>query len=289
MRVQLIGALTVMFLGGIPAAAQSPQTQAPAVPAATAIAVPSQSLIVPDAPAPAQQPAEQPVISSPTLPYAASTNGASAWDSRGRFYVGAEYLLWWTKKSPIAVPLVTTTTDLSQMPPATIGANGTSVVLGNQGLDTSTRSGARFTVGWWCDARGELGLEANYFFLASRTVTRSVASNGGPNDPLLAELTIVLFHAAPLRRAPSACQPLRREIKPHPTASISRHRPPVHRAGPVVAPVRPGNPGCRMLFPFRRHTKTKFRRRPVHFFFRILDGRHSDTVSLLCGNDFNRR
>jgi hypothetical protein len=72
------------------------------------------------------------------------------------------------------------------MPPATIGAEGTSVVLGNQDLDTGARSGARFTVGWWCDARGELGLEANYFFLASSTVIRNVASNGGPNDPLLA-------------------------------------------------------------------------------------------------------
>jgi hypothetical protein len=109
-----------------------------------------------------------------------------AWVSSGRFYVGAEYLLWWTKKSPIPVPLVTTTTDTTQMPLATIGANGTSVVLGNQDLDTSARSGARFTAGWWCDARGELGLEASYYFLAPRTVTRSVASNGGPNDPLLA-------------------------------------------------------------------------------------------------------
>jgi hypothetical protein len=113
-----------------------------------------------------QPPAEPLRISSPVLPYAASPNGAVAWVSSGRFYVGAEYLLWWTKKSPIPVPLVTTTTDLTRMPPATIGANGTSVVLGNQDLDTSARSGARFTAGWWCDARGELGLEANYFFLA---------------------------------------------------------------------------------------------------------------------------
>jgi hypothetical protein len=116
----------------------------------------------------------------------ASANGPVAWDSSGRFYVGAEYLLWWTKTSPAPVPLVTTTSDLTQTPPATVGATGTSVVLGNQDLDTSARSGARFTVGWWCDARGELGVEANYFFLASQSVTRSVASNGGPNDPLLA-------------------------------------------------------------------------------------------------------
>jgi hypothetical protein len=184
--MQSIGALTVLLFGGSLASAQSPQLPSHVAPAETAIAATSQSLVAPNAPAAAPMPAQQTVVSSPTLPYVESPNGGVAWDWTGRFYVGAEYLLWWTKKSPIPVPLVTTTTDPTQIPPATIGANGTSVVLGNQDLDTSTRSGARFTVGWWCDARGELGLEANYFFLATRTVTRSVASNGGPNDPLLA-------------------------------------------------------------------------------------------------------
>ena len=140
MRVQWIQALTVLLLGGSLASAQTPLTQAPLAPAATAFAVPSQSLVAPDAPVAQQQPpAQQTVIGSPTLPYAAPPNGAVAWDSSGRFYVSAEYLLWWTKQSPIAAPLVTTTTDLSQMPPATIGAAGTSVVLGNQDLSKSAK------------------------------------------------------------------------------------------------------------------------------------------------------
>jgi hypothetical protein len=131
-------------------------------------------------------PAEPGIPSVPALPDAASYNGGPGWDASSRFYVSAEYLLWWTKKSPIPVPLVTTTSSPDQMPPATIGADGTSVLLGNQDLNTSTRHGARFTAGAWCDEHGELGLEANYFFLASHTVTRNIASNGGPNDALLA-------------------------------------------------------------------------------------------------------
>jgi hypothetical protein len=192
MRTELMGALTVLLFGGSLALAQTLPAQAPVgpertgTPAATAPALRSQYLVIPDAAASQPPPAEPLIISSPALPDVASPNAAVAWVSSGRFYVGAEYLLWWTKKSPIPVPLVTTTTDTTQMPTATIGANGTSVVLGNQDLDTSARHGARFTAGAWCDERGELGVEASYFFLASQTVTRSVASNGGPNDPLLA-------------------------------------------------------------------------------------------------------
>jgi hypothetical protein len=190
MRTESIGALTVLLFGGSLALAQTlpaPEPVNPDRPGASSDSpLRSQFLVVPDAAMTPPPPVEPVIISSPTLPYATSANGGVAWDSSRRFYVGAEYLLWWTKKSPVPVPLVTTTTDLTQMPPATVGTVGTSVVLGNQDLDTSTRSGARFTVGWWCDARGELGLEANYFFLASRSVTRSVGSNGGPNDPLLA-------------------------------------------------------------------------------------------------------
>ena len=192
MRTESIGALTVLFFGGSLALAQTLPAQAPIgpartdTPAATASTLRSQYLVMPDAAIPPQPPAEPVISGSPALPYAAMRSGEPGWDLSSRIYVSAEYLLWWTKKSPIPVPLVTTTSNPDQMPPATIGADGTSVLLGNQKLDTSARSGARFTAGAWCDERGELGLEASYFFLASRTVTQSVASNGGPNDALLA-------------------------------------------------------------------------------------------------------
>src|SRR5262249_7903519 len=84
------------------------------------------------------------------------------------------------------VPLVTATTRPELTPPAAIGQDGTSVLLGNQPLDTGTRHGARFAAGYWCDTRQTLGVEASYFAIVSRTVTQSVASNGLSDAPILA-------------------------------------------------------------------------------------------------------
>jgi hypothetical protein len=102
------------------------------------------------------------------------------------FWFSAEYLLWWFKKSPVPVPLVTTTSQPDLTPTAAIGQDGTSVLLGTQALDTGARHGARFTAGSWLDVHRTLGVEASYFVIASRTVTQSVVSNGQANATILA-------------------------------------------------------------------------------------------------------
>jgi hypothetical protein len=131
-------------------------------------------------------PPPEPVISdTPVLPGPPNADTGPG-DPGNRFYISAEYLLWWFKKSHVPVPLVTTTSRPDLTPTAALGQDGTSILLGNQNLDTSTRHGGRITAGLWCDDRREIGVEASYFFLASHTVTQSVSSSGEANAPILA-------------------------------------------------------------------------------------------------------
>jgi hypothetical protein len=103
-----------------------------------------------------------------------------------RLWLSTDYLLWWLKKSPLPVPLVTTTSDLTSQPPAALFQSGTSTVLGNQDLGSGAHSGGRFGAGGWIDEHHSIGLDADYFFLASRKVTQGVASTGQPGAPVLA-------------------------------------------------------------------------------------------------------
>jgi hypothetical protein len=101
----------------------------------------------------------------------------SACDS-SRIWLSAEYLLWWFKDSPLPVPLVTTSTNLNVAVPGAIGQSGTVVLIGNRGIETDERNGARFTAGMWLDCDHTMGVEGNYFFIASKTVSQGVVSNG---------------------------------------------------------------------------------------------------------------
>ena len=85
----------------------------------------------------------------------------------GRYWLRAEYLLWWTKGAD-SPALVTTG------PPGTIrdlagvlGANGTETLFGGRILDGS-RSGARFRLGKWCDQCQWIGFETDFFFLSDQ-------------------------------------------------------------------------------------------------------------------------
>jgi hypothetical protein len=105
-------------------------------------------------------------------------------------WLGAEYLLWWTKRSPEPVPLVTSHASGALAvpgtpPPGALGGPGTSVVMGGSPIDLGTGNGGRFTAGCWLDCDRCLGIEAGYFFLADRTVTRSVGTSGLPGSSSL--------------------------------------------------------------------------------------------------------
>jgi hypothetical protein len=103
-----------------------------------------------------------------------------------RWWVGAEYLLWWFKNSPVPVALATTTSTPDLTPTAALFQEGTSVLLGNQDLDTGARHGVRFTGGVWVDSRHTVAFEAGYFIFASHTVSRGIVSNGQADAAILA-------------------------------------------------------------------------------------------------------
>jgi hypothetical protein len=99
---------------------------------------------------------------------------------------GAEYLLWWLKKSPLPTPLVSTTSDLAALPPAAFLQPGTRTLIGEERLNSGLRSGARFEANVWIDDHRAIGCEGHYSFLESHTVSQAVAFSGVPGSPLLA-------------------------------------------------------------------------------------------------------
>ncbi|MFO0927300.1 MAG: BBP7 family outer membrane beta-barrel protein [Gemmataceae bacterium] len=70
-----------------------------------------------------------------------------------QFWGSADYLLWWIKGAPLPIPLVSTGDPTAALP-GVIGQPGTRVLLGNQEVDTSTRSGFRLNAGGYLDSRG---------------------------------------------------------------------------------------------------------------------------------------
>lgn len=94
----------------------------------------------------------------------------------GPFTVDAEALVWWYKSSPTPAPVITD---------GLYGQPGTNVLLGGGDLDTNPNPGFRLTAGYALDRRW--GLEGNFFYIGSRSTSRSVSSSGqaGSTDLLL--------------------------------------------------------------------------------------------------------
>jgi hypothetical protein len=93
-------------------------------------------------------------------------------------WADAEYLLWWTKGSHLP-PLLTTSPAGTPIETAGIlGEPGTTVLFGNERVNTDARSGGRFTVGAWLNEGHTTGIEGRFFFLEDQT-TRFAASSDG--------------------------------------------------------------------------------------------------------------
>jgi hypothetical protein len=98
----------------------------------------------------------------------------------GQPYAGVEYLLTWIRESRL--PPLVTSGSLADLVPAALGQPGTRILLEGK-LDDLERSGARFTLGYWCDAEHTLGFEARGFFIGERKAHFHAESSG---DPILA-------------------------------------------------------------------------------------------------------
>ncbi len=98
-----------------------------------------------------------------------------------RFWFDAEFLLWWLR-NPRTPPLVTTGPTTDPLPGA-LDDPLTMVRFGGN-LESFERYGARFTAGYWIDDDRQCGIEASYFFLASRALRYE---QGSPGTPIIAQ------------------------------------------------------------------------------------------------------
>ncbi|OHB76791.1 MAG: hypothetical protein A2W31_12660 [Planctomycetes bacterium RBG_16_64_10] len=126
---------------------------------------------------------DEPVVpSSGTCPHcpADATTTTCCPECRERFWFRADYLLWWTKGSHLP-PLVTTS------PPGTprqdagvLGEPGTTILFGDEYVNTGSRSGQRLVAGVWLDSCARVGLAFDYFDLAAESTRFSASGDGSP-------------------------------------------------------------------------------------------------------------
>jgi hypothetical protein len=95
-------------------------------------------------------------------------------------WANTEYLLWWVRKGPATPSLLTTSSFPDAFNAGAIGADGTHVLLGGQGLDYGTFSGVRLSLGGWLDGDRSFGLEGSGFLLERRLVAAGATSEGAP-------------------------------------------------------------------------------------------------------------
>jgi hypothetical protein len=95
-----------------------------------------------------------------------------------KWFGSAEYLLWWTKGSPLP-PLVTAGSAQDAIPGA-LGQPGTALLFGGNNVIDGARSGGRFTAGYWFGDEHCLGLEGSFFFLGQDRARFSATSSGSP-------------------------------------------------------------------------------------------------------------
>jgi hypothetical protein len=110
----------------------------------------------------------------------------SGCEERDRFYVSAEYLLWWTKgdKVPPLITLGSASDFAAGLPAGSTALPGSVTVFGGSDYNADARSGGRFMAGLWFGDDHLLGIEGGGFFLASQSRTTAVSGTAG--SPIIA-------------------------------------------------------------------------------------------------------
>jgi hypothetical protein len=94
-----------------------------------------------------------------------------------RYWVGVDYLLWWTKGDRLP-PLITSGSPSDAVPGA-LGQPGTQVLFGGD-YDSRVRSGVRVRGGYWFTPDQTFGMDATFFFLGGQSASFDDSSNGIP-------------------------------------------------------------------------------------------------------------
>jgi hypothetical protein len=114
-----------------------------------------------------------------------------------RWYVGAEYLLWWMKgdRTP---PLVTAGDPFANPNGASIiGQPTTRILFGGHELETNGRSGIRLNAGYWFTDDHRLGIDFSGFLFPEDQKTFAATSRGAPQlgRPIIDQTPTVLNSA----------------------------------------------------------------------------------------------
>jgi hypothetical protein len=97
-----------------------------------------------------------------------------------------EFLMWWGRGTSLP-PLVTTSLPGTARADAGIlGLDSTSILFGDELATQKLQGGGRITAGIWLDPDHNVALGGRFFGLGGDTTRYSIASDGGPTDPIIA-------------------------------------------------------------------------------------------------------
>jgi hypothetical protein len=99
--------------------------------------------------------------------------GFGGWGQRSPIYVRGEYLGWWVKGDSTPALATTSTTGTG-----VLGQPSTSVLFGNNPVNSQMRSGARVVAGWWLNPSARI--ECEFFGLGTTQTNFSESSTGTP-------------------------------------------------------------------------------------------------------------
>jgi hypothetical protein len=94
-----------------------------------------------------------------------------------RFWIGADYLLWWTKGDRL--PVLVTSGSPTDVVPGALGQPGTQDLFGGD-YNSRLRSGVRVRGGYWFTPDQTFGMDATFFFLSGQSAHIDDSSNGIP-------------------------------------------------------------------------------------------------------------
>jgi hypothetical protein len=94
----------------------------------------------------------------------------------GRFWITAEYLMWWTRSTQLPVLATTSSVPFNGF----LGVGDTVPVLGGDRFGQTLHGGGRFGGVWWFTDQQCCGLDGRMFFLGRNGTTEVVNSNQYP-------------------------------------------------------------------------------------------------------------
>ncbi len=94
-----------------------------------------------------------------------------------RWWIGVDYLLWWTKGERL--PVLVTSGAPNDALPGALGQPGTQTLFGGD-FDSRVRSGIRVRGGYWFTPDQTFGMDASFFFLGGQSASFDDSSDGIP-------------------------------------------------------------------------------------------------------------